>query len=490
MDQQPSAPARKNICTECANADSWGLPDKPCCGLCSVGSEWQPLNKSSVNQNLITTQARRNTPAENVLKATEGSGSAARLRAMATNYPAGHSWDKLDAKACIVGALEIEALRERVANLEEAHADHLRLVRELDVLLNTETGAAKQASLCDIVAQVKGWGLRIGSAIAKATTWKPEAGVAEAIGQIKPDGEWRGFAAECAGQYGAEYLDDDATMLVITEENLVNMMGVIGYNNPPGKANSADELARDLKKATETATELRQQLTLMEEQKRGEIWRWQADGADNLATMGNRMGVLIYASDLRGLLAQAVSPAQPAPEPAPAEQRNTKTHDLLSTMIGLFLGNKEKIGYKPGSVIDKVVGEAVEHLKDWPYPEPAPAQDRELPEAVIDAVSAALGEAYDCTRTWSAWSYGTMSQDDFSMVAEDGDRVAEIARAAIDADRAARAPVAPAGLVLVGYINRGIEYHTKGKTVFHEEPTKNLEARWWTPDEPVYTLSK
>lgn len=34
-------------------------------------------------------------------------------------------------------------------------ADHDRLVRELDVLLNGEHGAAKQASLCDIVGQVR-----------------------------------------------------------------------------------------------------------------------------------------------------------------------------------------------------------------------------------------------------------------------------------------------------------------------------------------------
>jgi hypothetical protein len=38
---------------------------------------------------------------------------------------------------------------------EEILADHRRLVRELDVLLNGEEGAAKQASLCDIVAQVR-----------------------------------------------------------------------------------------------------------------------------------------------------------------------------------------------------------------------------------------------------------------------------------------------------------------------------------------------
>lgn len=36
---------------------------------------------------------------------------------------------------------------------EEVLADHRRLVRELDVLLNGG-GAARQASLCDIVGQV------------------------------------------------------------------------------------------------------------------------------------------------------------------------------------------------------------------------------------------------------------------------------------------------------------------------------------------------
>lgn len=79
----------------------------------------------------------------------------------------------------------------------------------------------------------------------------------------------------------------------------------------PGTPNSADKLARDLKKAIDTATELREQLRLMEEHARNETWRWQADGADDLATMGNRMGVLIYASDLRNLIAAA--PQLPAP---------------------------------------------------------------------------------------------------------------------------------------------------------------------------------
>ena len=41
-----------------------------------------------------------------------------------------------------------------IADYEEAFKDHQRLVRELDVALNG-AGAAKQASLCDILSQVK-----------------------------------------------------------------------------------------------------------------------------------------------------------------------------------------------------------------------------------------------------------------------------------------------------------------------------------------------
>ena len=52
------------------------------------------------------------------------------------------------AGVCLRAADEIEAYREIMDN-------HRRLVRELDVALNGEDGAAQQASLCDIVGQVK-----------------------------------------------------------------------------------------------------------------------------------------------------------------------------------------------------------------------------------------------------------------------------------------------------------------------------------------------
>lgn len=53
-------------------------------------------------------------------------------------------------------------------------------------------------------------------------------------------------------------------------------------------------------------------------------------------------------------------------------------------------------------------------------------------EKVRDAIAEALGgSAYDCIRVWSAWGVGTMGPDDFVPIAEDGDRIAEIADAAI-----------------------------------------------------------
>lgn len=53
--------------------------------------------------------------------------------------------------------------------------------------------------------------------------------------------------------------------------------------------------------------------------------------------------------------------------------------------------------------------------------------------AVRDALAEALGDTYDCTRVWSAWGVGTMSQDDFVPVTEDDERLHELTIAALDA---------------------------------------------------------
>ena len=83
-------------------------------------------------------------------------------------------------------------------------------------------------------------------------------------------------------------------------------------------------------------------------------------------------------NDLCATVHEAIDRAARAPAdsvPPPAEATNTKTHELLSTTVGLLMGYREGAArqpYKPGSVIAKVVYEVVDHLKDWPYPEPIP----------------------------------------------------------------------------------------------------------------------
>jgi len=69
----------------------------------------------------------------------------------------------------------------------------------------------------------------------------------------------------------------------------------------------------------------------------------------------------------------------------------------------------------------------------------APAQPIELKEQVMSAIGESLGDAYDCKRVWSAWYVGTMSQDDFTLVADDRNRLADIADAAIAAVESAAA---------------------------------------------------
>ena len=66
-------------------------------------------------------------------------------------------------------------------------------------------------------------------------------------------------------------------------------------------------------------------------------------------------------------------------------------------------------------------------------------------DAVCTAIAESLGNAYDCQRVWSAWSHGTMGPDDFTLTAEDDDRVAEIADAVIEAFRTVQVPVPRAG---------------------------------------------
>lgn len=67
--------------------------------------------------------------------------------------------------AIAIEAATQERLLAPLEDYERVVADHRRLVRELDVLLNGD-GAAAQASLCDIVAQVKRDGIKASARVA------------------------------------------------------------------------------------------------------------------------------------------------------------------------------------------------------------------------------------------------------------------------------------------------------------------------------------
>lgn len=58
-----------------------------------------------------------------------------------------------------------------------------------------------------------------------------------------------------------------------------------------------------------------------------------------------------------------------------------------------------------------------------------------LKTAIHDALADELFEAMDCMRQWEAWSVGTMSQDDFVIIADDAERMNDLTNvvmAAID----------------------------------------------------------
>lgn len=50
----------------------------------------------------------------------------------------------------------------------------------------------------------------------------------------------------------------------------------------------------------------------------------------------------------------------------------------------------------------------------------------------FDKAVVILQDHYTCTRVWSAWRYGTMSQDDFHFAAEDTDIISDTAKTLFD----------------------------------------------------------
>lgn len=73
------------------------------------------------------------------------------------------------------------------------------------------------------------------------------------------------------------------------------------------------------------------------------------------------------------------------------------------------------------------------------YAHPVAQPVRELSkEAITDLIAEHLSGTYHCTRVWSAWNVGTMTQDDFGDVAE-SDTPGELADAIIAASKGEKA---------------------------------------------------
>lgn len=102
-------------------------------------------------------------------------------------------------------------------------------------------------------------------------------------------------------------------------------------------------------------------------------------------------------------------------------------------------------------------------------------------EALREAVAERLGSAaFDCTRVWSAWGVGTMSADDFAPIADNEDRVAEIADA-IDSFPTFQARVLPWLLDCFGHL---IARHKKERNHrFLEEALELVQAAGCTAEE-------
>lgn len=100
--------------------------------------------------------------------------------------------------------------------------------------------------------------------------------------------------------------------------------------------------------------------------------------------------------------------------------------------------------------------------------------------AVRDALADCLADTYDCTRVWSAWSYGTMGEDDFSPIAEDDHRLQELSFAALEA----------AGVPeLVGALNKTTSAASNALFVL-QELIKNDYCRYGHLENIVESLDK
>jgi len=136
-------------------------------------------------------------------------------------------------------------------------------------------------------------------------------------------------------------------------------------------------------------------------------------------------------ADMLGIGAQAASPAEvwsqkmrPRLEAALRPQPSGETRECKA--CGAFKADRDAsctfCGLGP-SAADAVASCLTERE----------GADREARDQLIDYLHQELGDTYDCKRVWSAWSYGTMGEDDFDPVSDRIDDIADAILALLSA---------------------------------------------------------
>lgn len=111
-------------------------------------------------------------------------------------------------------------------------------------------------------------------------------------------------------------------------------------------------------------------------------------------------------------------------------------------------------------------------------------------KAAKEAVADGLNETvYTCSRVWSAWGYGTMSEDDFAPAWEDDELVDDLATVALDA---ANGVLAPAKIRLARAVKAleswsrgegwrdGVEDLVRELAEAHEATDQDVDDKWVT----------
>lgn len=94
--------------------------------------------------------------------------------------------------------------------------------------------------------------------------------------------------------------------------------------------------------------------------------------------------------------------------------------DMRATRFALLPADT-RLGFVAAARAVRDVALAMEPAQ--PTAEAQDALKQRLRDALIEQLGAEIGDSYDCTRVWSAWSHGTMSQQDFVPV---DDRLGDI----------------------------------------------------------------